>query len=581
MAARPPSREPLASWPLSRILMPRSLAKTCSQPFTRSMTEETCGPFSITTLPLWLIASARNWQEISPALTLSVMIVASAPAAATSTATTGMPAACARLTAGAIAFASAAFSRIRSTPEAIKLSIWVPCLFRSYSADAVTTLTPEPALSVMPLVIATKNGLPSEPSVTPIDFRSLAEAVPVASARAAPARSSFFNIRRRLPGRTLGSRRRGASGPAGCRCTGLEGRYPVRLASGASATLEPEAVERDRADDHQALDDELPDVRDAEQHEAVGQHGDDQRADQRAPDRADAADEAGAAQDHGRDGVELVGLADLEAVGGEQARRDHHPAQAGEEARGAVDEEQDRPDLDAGEPRRRRVAAHGVDAHAQHRAVQDEPRHDDDEQRDDGEPRQLEPAAERNAAVADEGERQVRVEDRLVAAHEPRQAADRRQRAQGDDERRQADEGDQRRVEEAEEQAGEHRRRDAEQAEAGDERRHQRGHGRRGEHRTDREVDAPGEDDERHAGGQDRVDRGLLQDDRHVLRREEAVVAHVVEDDADDDQDRQHADRLDHAADLHLPRREPRAPGGPSGRGGRRRLALCHVAFSP
>src|SRR4051795_3460893 len=187
MAARPPSREPLASWPLSRILMPGSLAKTCSQPFTRSMTEETCGPFSITTLPLWLILSARNWQEISPALMLSVITVASAPAAATSTATTGMPAACARLTAGAIAFGSAALSRIRSTPEAMKLSIWVPCLFRSYSAEAVTTFTPEPALSVMPLVIATKNGLPSEPSVTPIDFSSLAEAEPVASARAAPA----------------------------------------------------------------------------------------------------------------------------------------------------------------------------------------------------------------------------------------------------------------------------------------------------------------------------------------------------------------------------------------------------------
>ena len=45
-----------------------------------------------------------NWQAISPAWTLLVWTVASAPAAATSTATTTMPAAWARLTAGAIAF---------------------------------------------------------------------------------------------------------------------------------------------------------------------------------------------------------------------------------------------------------------------------------------------------------------------------------------------------------------------------------------------------------------------------------------------------------------------------------------------
>ena len=63
--------------------------------------------------------------------TLLVCTVASAPAAATSTATTTMPAACARLTAGAIALASAALSRIMSTPEAMKLSIWVNCLLRS------------------------------------------------------------------------------------------------------------------------------------------------------------------------------------------------------------------------------------------------------------------------------------------------------------------------------------------------------------------------------------------------------------------------------------------------------------------
>ena len=69
----------------------------------------------------------------------------------------------------------------------------------------------------------------------------------------------------------------------------------------------------------------LPDVGDADQDQAVGQHGDDQRADQRAPDRADAADEAGAAEDHRGDGVELVGLAELQAVGGVEAAADMTP----------------------------------------------------------------------------------------------------------------------------------------------------------------------------------------------------------------------------------------------------------------
>ncbi len=48
------------------------LANTALQPFTRSMTAETCGPFSMTTLPLWPILSAMYWHARSPALVLSV-----------------------------------------------------------------------------------------------------------------------------------------------------------------------------------------------------------------------------------------------------------------------------------------------------------------------------------------------------------------------------------------------------------------------------------------------------------------------------------------------------------------------------
>ena len=55
------------------------LAKTSLQPLTRSITAETCGPFSMITLPLWSILSARYWHEIWPAWTLLVCTVASAP----------------------------------------------------------------------------------------------------------------------------------------------------------------------------------------------------------------------------------------------------------------------------------------------------------------------------------------------------------------------------------------------------------------------------------------------------------------------------------------------------------------------
>ena len=47
--------------------MPGFLANTSLQPFTRSITEETCGPFSMITSPLPPILSTMYWQAISPA----------------------------------------------------------------------------------------------------------------------------------------------------------------------------------------------------------------------------------------------------------------------------------------------------------------------------------------------------------------------------------------------------------------------------------------------------------------------------------------------------------------------------------
>ena len=50
----------------------------------RSITADTCGPFWMITLPLPPSFSTMNWQAISPACTLLVCTVASAPLAATS-----------------------------------------------------------------------------------------------------------------------------------------------------------------------------------------------------------------------------------------------------------------------------------------------------------------------------------------------------------------------------------------------------------------------------------------------------------------------------------------------------------------
>ena len=139
---------------------------------------------------------------------------------------------------------------------------------------------------------------------------------------------------------------------------------------------------------------------------------------ERAPDRADAADEAGAAEDDGGDGVELVGLSELQAVRGEEARGRHDAAEARRQPREGVDEEQDRPDLDAGEPRRIRVAADRVDVNAEHRPPENEPGDQHDREGDPDQPGQAE-----QGAVADEGEGQLRIELGRVAAEQAREAA--------------------------------------------------------------------------------------------------------------------------------------------------------------
>ena len=309
----------------------------------------------------------------------------------------------------------------------------------------------------------------------------------------------------------------------------------------------------------------MPDVGHADQDQAVRQHRNDQRADQRTPDRADAADEGGAAQDHGGDGVELVGLAELEAIGGVETCRLHGAAEACEQARHAVDEDQHAPDLDAGEPRRALVAADRVDVDPEHGALEHQPRHQDDQQRDHPEPGNRQDAGnESQGAVADEGIGYRWIEHRGVGAEQARRAAHGGQRPQRDDEGRQAQQRDQPAIENTEDGAGEHRGRQPQRPEIGEFGDDQPGHRRRRQYRADRKVDAAGEDDEGHACGQHCIDRGLLHHDADILAGEEAAVRQDMKADAQQQQHRQHADRAnDHPRTL--PFRLLR--GGKTGRG--------------
>src|SRR6201999_3286551 len=98
-----------------------------------------------------------------------------------------------------------AFNRIMSTPAEMKLSIWVTCLPRSYSKPTVVILTLGLvflASNSAPFDSATKNGLPIEPSETPIAFSSLAldGTALSTSASAVPANRIVF-IKASSPGR--------------------------------------------------------------------------------------------------------------------------------------------------------------------------------------------------------------------------------------------------------------------------------------------------------------------------------------------------------------------------------------------
>src|SRR5215204_5863278 len=82
-------------------------------------------------------------------------------------------------------------------------------------------------------------------------------------------------------------------------------KFEISNSASARAPLQPHVDEHGR-DDDRADDDLLDEGGDAEEVEAVAQHGHDERADERADDGALAAEQGGPADDGGGDGVQLV-----------------------------------------------------------------------------------------------------------------------------------------------------------------------------------------------------------------------------------------------------------------------------------
>src|SRR5689334_14822500 len=93
----------------------------------------------------------------------------------------------------------------------------------------------------------------------------------------------------------------------------------------------PHLVEIHGDDQDGADSDLLPERLDTDDDEAVLEHGGDEDAEDGPEDRPDAAEETGAADDHGGDRVEVVGAVPSDR-GGAEAGEVHEAGEAGQEA---------------------------------------------------------------------------------------------------------------------------------------------------------------------------------------------------------------------------------------------------------
>src|SRR5690606_23533474 len=119
-------------------------------------------------------------------------------------------------------------------------------------------------------------------------------------------------------------------------------RIPSPLSAAVAHLVDPYGDQNDKADD-----DLLRESGNAVHVEAVPQDADDERADDRARDRADAADERRAADDRARDGVKLIGDAFI-GLCGDEAGHQNAARQTRQRAGNDIGESRHAGDIDAG-----------------------------------------------------------------------------------------------------------------------------------------------------------------------------------------------------------------------------------------
>uniref|UniRef100_J1RUT9 Dehydrogenase n=1 Tax=Streptomyces auratus AGR0001 TaxID=1160718 RepID=J1RUT9_9ACTN len=376
-------------------------------------------------------------------------------------------------------------------------------------------------------------------------------------------------------------------------------RRPVRSGpAGCFLRAAGDRVDHDGGEQHRAGDHVLDLARHAEQVQALLDRLDDQHAQQRGPDLAAAAEEAGAADDGRRDDVHQ-GVAGAQVLGGTAGEaRDEQSAEGGEHAGDGEDADPDLVHVDTGPAGRLGVAADredlpavggaphhevGDDQHReeQHqgqrqtagagRLVQDVGDHEGDH-RDHAGPQQdlaerpgrqlggLAAAAlqqQRAPVGEDRDQRQAvagalvlevvagevlhqaagrRVDGALVAHHPDLQAAPAEEAGQRDDEGRHTDFGEKEPVQGADGQSRDDGDQDREPVvdALGDA--EDGPHGRADtRHRADRQVDLAEQQHEDDADGHDAEAGGVDTDVREAVRGQEAAVLEL-EDDRDDDQ---------------------------------------------
>src|SRR5579884_77739 len=207
--------------------------------------------------------------------------------------------------------------------------------------------------------------------------------------------------------------------------------------------------EYQQAADHDTLD--L--VRDVDQRQRIADRGDDEEGEDNADEAAAATEDVDAAEEHGRDHVELEAGRVVGAAARKPGREDD-PGQCRKDAR---DDEEHQ--LDAIHPHRREkrgllIVTDGVDL----AAVAAEVKHDDEDDGEHGEDDERPRDQGAGDGVEPEvGEARREAADRLLAQHDRSQAAVERERAERDDERGQCQPSHEEAVEPAADEAGEER----------------------------------------------------------------------------------------------------------------------------